>query len=98
MCRRHGGVFVVDVSSEARPAVFYLSREEAAAFAEALEAEVTYRALGVEVLDKADAPIIIADVVMSQQEARSLLVSVQGALDREDEPQSEVIRWQREGF
>jgi hypothetical protein len=98
LCRRQGGTFVVDLGREAEPAVFYLSREEAAAFAEGLESEIAYGVLGVEVFGRAAAPIMIADVAMSQQEARSLLVAVQTALNQKDERQSAVILWQREGF
>jgi hypothetical protein len=101
VCRRHGDVFVIDLGRRSEPAVFYLTGEEASAFAEALELEVTYRAVEVELLCRvgaADVPIIIADVTFTQQEARRLLDELQALLDRQDEPRLQTINWRREGF
>jgi len=101
VCCRQGDVFVVDLGSEAQPAVFYLTQEETAAFAESLEAEITYRLLQVEVFGKTngdDAPMIIADVAFTQQDARRLLVALQVMLDKEEQPKRRASTWQREGF
>lgn len=68
---------------------------------ESLEAEITYRLLQVEVFGKtngADAPMIIADVAFTQQDARRLLGELQVMLDKEEQPKRQASTWQREGF
>ena len=97
-CRRHGDLFVVNVGSTT---AFHLDQDEATEFAEMLEAEVTYHDMEVELLGRTvalDTPIEIADVSLTQQEARLLLAELQSLLDQSHEPMWHRVNWQEEGF
>jgi hypothetical protein len=97
-CHCHGNVFVIGFGSESQPGVFYLTREEATRFAEALEREIIYRILEIGAFGMAGAaytPITIADVALTQQEARRLLGELQVLLTQEGDPWANL---RKEGF